>query len=49
MVVIEISKNDLLQLIGKELSDEEIEETLFMIKIESKLNIQSKLAQGNPG
>ena len=38
MVVIEISKNDLLQLVGKELTDEEIEETLFLIKIESKID-----------
>lgn len=38
MVVIEISKKDLLQLIGKDLTDKEIEETLFMIKIESKID-----------
>jgi phenylalanyl-tRNA synthetase beta chain len=38
MVVIEIDKNDLLNLIGKKLSDEEIEETLFLLKSETKIN-----------
>ncbi len=38
MVVIEISKNDLLQLVGKEMTDQEIEETLFLIKIEAKID-----------
>ena len=42
MVVIEISKSDLLQLIGKELTDDEIEETLFLIKIESKITEKTK-------
>ena len=38
MVVIELSKNDLLNLVGKELTDEKLEETLFLIKIESKIS-----------
>jgi phenylalanyl-tRNA synthetase beta chain len=38
MVSIEIDKNDLLNLVGKKLPDEEIEETLFLIKCESKID-----------
>ena len=38
MVVIEISKGDLLQLIGRDMTDEELEELLFLIKIESEFN-----------
>lgn len=38
MVVIEISKNDLIELVGKKLPDEEIEEVLFLLKCESKIN-----------
>lgn len=37
MVSIEIDKNDLLNLIGKKLPDEEIEEVLFLLKCESKI------------
>jgi phenylalanyl-tRNA synthetase beta chain len=48
MVVIEISKNDLLQLVGKELTDEEIEETLFLIKIESKIDEDVIECEMNP-
>ncbi len=38
MVVIEIDKKDLLSLIGKELPDEEIEQLLFLLKCESKID-----------
>ncbi|MFH1473334.1 MAG: phenylalanine--tRNA ligase subunit beta [Candidatus Aenigmatarchaeota archaeon] len=38
MVVIEISKKDLLNLLGKEMTDDEIEEVLFLIKIESRID-----------
>ena len=38
MVVIEIDKNDLNNLIGKNLTDEEIEDNLFLIKCESKID-----------
>ncbi|MBN2202903.1 MAG: phenylalanine--tRNA ligase subunit beta [Candidatus Aenigmarchaeota archaeon] len=34
MVVIEFSKNDLLNLIGKDIPDEELEELLFLVKLE---------------
>jgi len=48
MVVIEIDKNDLLQLIGKELSDEQIEETLFLLKIEAKISEDKIECELNP-
>ncbi len=48
MVVIEIDKNDLLSLIGKQLSDEEIVETLFLIKIEAKINENKIECELNP-
>ncbi|MFH0929605.1 MAG: phenylalanine--tRNA ligase subunit beta [Candidatus Aenigmatarchaeota archaeon] len=38
MVVIEISKNDLLNLVGKDLPDEELEELLFLIKLEPEFD-----------
>lgn len=38
MVSIEISKKDLIELVGKNLPDEEIEEVLFLLKCESKIN-----------
>lgn len=38
MVVIEISKRDLLNLIGNDLPDEEIEELLFLIKLEPEFD-----------
>jgi len=48
MVVIEIDKNDLLSLVGKKLSNEEIEETLFLIKIEGKINENKIECELNP-
>ncbi len=48
MVVIEVNKNDLLKLIGKELSDSEIEETLFLLKVESKINGDKIECELNP-
>jgi len=48
MVVIEIDKNDLLELIGKQLTNEEIEETLFLIKIEAKINEEKIECEMNP-
>ena len=38
MVVIEVSKKDLLNLIGKDLPDEELEELLFLIKLEPEFD-----------
>ncbi|NIM46726.1 MAG: phenylalanine--tRNA ligase subunit beta [Candidatus Aenigmarchaeota archaeon] len=38
MVVIEIDKKDLLELVEKQLTDEQIVETLFLIKIEAKIS-----------
>ena len=38
MVVIELSKNDLLNLVGKDMPDEEIEELLFLIKLEPEFD-----------
>lgn len=48
MVVIEISKNDLLNLIGKDLPDEELEELLFLVKIESKMDGDKIECELNP-
>jgi len=51
MVVIEIDKNDLLNLVGKQLSDKEIEEKLFLLKVETKFNgdvIQCELNPDRP-
>jgi phenylalanyl-tRNA synthetase beta chain len=48
MVVIEIDKNDLKNLIGKDLKDEEIEETLFLLKIESKISGDKIECEMNP-
>lgn len=51
MVVIEIDKNDLLNLVGKELSNEEIEEVLFLLKCESKIDgnkIECELTPDRP-
>ena len=48
MVVIEISKNDLLNLIGKDLSDEEIEELLFLLKMESNIDGDKIECELNP-
>jgi phenylalanyl-tRNA synthetase beta chain len=48
MVVIEISKNDLLNLIGKDLSDEEIEELLFLLKVEAKIDGDKIECELNP-
>jgi len=48
MVVLEIDKNDLLNLIGKQLTDEKIVETLFLIKIEAKINENKIECELNP-
>ncbi len=48
MVVIEIEKKDLLELIGKQLTDKEIEDTLFSIKIEAKINENKIECELNP-
>ncbi len=48
MVVIEIDKNDLLNLIGKKLSDQEIEEVLFLLKIEATINENKIECELNP-
>ena len=48
MVVIEIDKNDLLNLVGKELTDEQIEETLFLIKIEATISNDKIVCELNP-
>ncbi|OGI12230.1 phenylalanine--tRNA ligase subunit beta [Candidatus Micrarchaeota archaeon RBG_16_36_9] len=48
MVVIEISKNDLLNLLGKQLKDEEIEETLFLLKIETQFEGDKIQCELNP-
>jgi phenylalanyl-tRNA synthetase beta chain len=48
MVVIEIDKNDLKNLIGKELSDEEIEELLFLLKCESVIKGNEITCEMNP-
>jgi len=48
MVVIEISKKDLLSLIGENLTSKEIEETLFLIKIESEISDDSITCELNP-
>ena len=51
MVSIEIDKKDLLNLVGKELSNNEIEEVLFLLKIESKIDndkIECELTPDRP-
>lgn len=48
MVVIEISKKDLLNLIGMELSDQQIEDTLFLIKIEGEISDDTITCELNP-
>lgn len=51
MVSIEIDKNDLLNLVGKKLPDEEIEEVLFLLKVETKINgnkIECELSPDRP-
>jgi phenylalanyl-tRNA synthetase beta chain len=51
MVSIEIDKSDLKNLIGKNLPDEEIEEVLFLIKCEAKINgnkIECELTPDRP-
>jgi len=48
MVVIEIDKNDLLDLVGKKLPDEEIEELLFLLKIESTISDDKIVCELNP-
>jgi phenylalanyl-tRNA synthetase beta chain len=48
MVVIEIDKNDLLNLIGKELTDEQIEETLFLLKVEPTISNDKIVCEMNP-
>jgi phenylalanyl-tRNA synthetase beta chain len=48
MVAIEIDKNDLLNLIGKQIKDEEIEETLFLLKIEARINENKIECELNP-
>lgn len=48
MVSIEIDKNDLLNLIGKQLTDEEIEETLFSLKIETTMSGDKIECELNP-
>lgn len=48
MVVLEIDKNDLLNLIGKELTDEQIKETLFLLKVEAKINGNKITCELNP-
>lgn len=48
MVVIEIDKSDLLNLLGKELKNEEIEETLFLLKVETKFEGDKIQCELNP-
>jgi len=48
MVVIEISKKDLLDLIDASLTDKQIEEVLFLIKIESEFNEDTITCELNP-
>jgi phenylalanyl-tRNA synthetase beta chain len=48
MVVIEIDKNDLCNLIGKQLTDQEIEDTLFMLKMETKFDGDKISCELNP-
>ena len=48
MVVIEISKKDLMNLIGKDLPDEELEELLFLVKIESTFDGDDIECELNP-
>ena len=48
MVVIEIEKNDLLKLVGKEITDEEIENTLFGLKCEATIEDNKITCELNP-
>jgi phenylalanyl-tRNA synthetase beta chain len=48
MVVIEISKKDLLNLVGMELSDQQIEDTLFLIKVEGEISDDTITCELNP-
>ncbi|MFQ6020715.1 MAG: phenylalanine--tRNA ligase subunit beta [Candidatus Aenigmatarchaeota archaeon] len=48
MVVVEISKQDLLNLIGKELTNKELENNLFLLKIESKISNDAIECELNP-
>jgi len=48
MVVIEIDKNDLLDLIGKKLTDDEIVETLFLLKVETTISNDKIVCELNP-
>lgn len=48
MVVIEIDKNDLLNLLGKQITDEDIEETLFLLKVETKFEGDKIECELNP-
>jgi phenylalanyl-tRNA synthetase beta chain len=48
MVVIEIDKNDLTNLIGKPLTDQEIEDGLFMLKTEAKFDGDKISCELNP-
>ncbi len=48
MVTVEISKKDLLSLIGKKLNNEEIEEVLFLIKVEANFSGDKIECELNP-
>ena len=48
MVSIEIDKNDLLNLLGKQVTDEEIEETLFLLKVETFFDGDKITCELNP-
>ena len=48
MVVVEIEKNDLLNLVGKELSNEQIEEALFLLKVETTFQGDNIVCELNP-
>ena len=48
MVVIEISKSDLLELVGRPLSDEEIIENLFLLKMEAEIKEDAIMCELSP-
>lgn len=48
MVTVEINKNDLLNLIGKKISNEEIEQTLFLLKVEVSFSGDTIECELNP-
>ena len=48
MVVIEIDKNDLANLVGKPLTEQEIEDRLFMLKMEAKFDGDKISCELNP-